>query len=798
MRWVRRTLWNRYKDDAGADGDLPEEVPQEVAPEVGPRGGLVFIHTREKAPRDFYIKKTDAEKHGYTRGCAGCSSWFRGLGRQPHTEACRERFRQLMKEEAKVQLANDRKQQFEETQLQKRKRREEKKEERAQRKRKAEEEVDDQDTKPTELKKSSHKARPDFRPVATHENEEEVLEDRGRMQQEEQLQEGARKRKAEEEADDQERAAREEAEDEEEDQWKDYCAVEHFQGIEEDDARRWVCDLLREHRSEGPAGRHVIPEGEGEGEHDQAWDFEVTCDLDPVKVAEARKEEVAYMKRRGLWDVVPRPEGVIPVSVRWVDVIKAEGITRSRLVARDFRGMDRHRDDLFAATPPLEAIRVLISRAATETPRRIRRKLMFLDAKKAHLNPRCEEDVYIELPEEAGEDGGMCGKLRYWLYGFRKAASEWEKFYANQLEEGGFRRGSGCAVLFYHPERDLSMAVHGDDFVLCGYDEDLRWAADYIKGCFEVKVRAILGSGVKDDKEVTVLGRTVRWHPWGLEYEADDKHRRLLLERFGLDGQSKALEHNGEADPGDVDGEDYELDAREATEFRAAVARLNFLGQDSPDLQFPAKELSKSMSKPTARSWQRLKKSVRFLVGRRRVAWRFEWQEEVGGVQAFADSDWGGDRRTRKSTSGGALQLGCHCIRTWSSTQSAIALSTAEAEFYALVDAVLRAKGALSILSELGVPVESQVVEVFTDSAAAKSFISKRGLGKMRHLELRELWLQREVGEGKAVVRKVAGARNPADAMTKFLSRAELQDRLRALCLDLEWRVQTRVGSDAQ
>ena len=72
----------------------------------------------------------------------------------------------------------------------------------------------------------------------------------------------------------------------------------------------------------------MIPEGEGEGEHDQAWDLEVTCDLDPVKVAEARKEEVAYMKKRGLWDVVPRPEGVIPVSVRWVDVIKAEGITR--------------------------------------------------------------------------------------------------------------------------------------------------------------------------------------------------------------------------------------------------------------------------------------------------------------------------------------------------------------------------------------------------------------------------------------------------------------------------------------
>ena len=54
--------------------------------------------------------------------------------------------------------------------------------------------------------------------------------------------------------------------------------------------------------------------------------------LDPQNVAEARAEELAYVQRRGLWTVVPVPEVVVPVSVRWIDVLKAEGITRSRLV----------------------------------------------------------------------------------------------------------------------------------------------------------------------------------------------------------------------------------------------------------------------------------------------------------------------------------------------------------------------------------------------------------------------------------------------------------------------------------
>ena len=50
---------------------------------------------------------------------------------------------------------------------------------------------------------------------------------------------------------------------------------------------------------------------------------------------------------------------------------------------------------------------------------------MFIDVKKAHLNPKCEGDEYIELPEECGAPEGMCGKLVHWLYGFRKAASAW-------------------------------------------------------------------------------------------------------------------------------------------------------------------------------------------------------------------------------------------------------------------------------------------------------------------------------------------------------------------------------------
>ena len=83
-----------------ADGEVPEGLSVEARPaEVGGER-IVFIGTKGKAPREFYIQKWDLEAHGYTKGCGGCSNVFKGLARQPHNEKCRERLREVLKEDA--------------------------------------------------------------------------------------------------------------------------------------------------------------------------------------------------------------------------------------------------------------------------------------------------------------------------------------------------------------------------------------------------------------------------------------------------------------------------------------------------------------------------------------------------------------------------------------------------------------------------------------------------------------------------------------------------------------------------
>ena len=76
--------------------------------------------------------------------------------------------------------------------------------------------------------------------------------------------------------------------------------------------------------------------------------------------------------------------------------------------------------------------------------------------------------------------------------------------------------------------------------------------------------------------------------------------------------------------------DERELAPKDATAYRASVARGNYLAQDRTDIQFAVKELSRSMSAPTEGDWMSLKRLGRYLVDKTRVKVQFRYQEEVG------------------------------------------------------------------------------------------------------------------------------------------------------------------------
>ena len=104
-----------------------------------------------------------------------------------------------------------------------------------------------------------------------------------------------------------------------------------------------------------------------------------------------------------------------------------------------------------------------------------------------------------------------------------------------------------------------------------------------------------------------------------------------------------------------------------------------------------------------------------------------------------------------------------------------IALSSGEAELYALTKGASQTLGVMSMGCDFGLVLSGTI---YTDSTAAIGMAYRKGLGKVRHLRVQYLWLQERIADEELWIDKVLGEVNPADAMTKGLARDPLTKHL--------------------
>ena len=114
------------------------------------------------------------------------------------------------------------------------------------------------------------------------------------------------------------------------------------------------------------------------------------------------------------------------------------------------------------------------------------------------------------------------------------------------------------------------------------------------------------------------------------------------------------------------------------------------------------------------------------------------------------------------------MMHGNRCIKSWSTNQSVIAISSGEAEFYALVKGSSELLGTMSIAKDSHVPLKGHL---HSDSSAAIGISQRRGLGKVKHMHTQYLWVQKRIRNKDFAFHKVSTDKNRADLMTKCLSR---------------------------
>ena len=262
--------------------------------------------------------------------------------------------------------------------------------------------------------------------------------------------------------------------------------------------------------------------------------------LPPDLMKEAIRDELAWLNEH-VWEGVPMDEvklqpDAIVVGTRWVMCNKgdiANPDMRARLVAQEVA--HEREDSYFAAPPPLEAKRALISQMASERTRGgVPLKISLVDVRKAYFNGIPTRNLYVRLPPELGLPRTIVGKLKRCLYGTRDAGHIWEAKYGDELVKMGFIQGKASPCCFHHPTWLVSLVVHGDDFTALGTDKALQLFEDGMAAAFEIKCKGRLGPDPGDCKELRVLNRILRMTDEGVSYEADPRHAEHLIKSLGL------------------------------------------------------------------------------------------------------------------------------------------------------------------------------------------------------------------------------------------------------------------------
>ena len=137
---------------------------------------------------------------------------------------------------------------------------------------------------------------------------------------------------------------------------------------------------------------------------------------------------------------------------------------------------------------------------------------------------------------------------------------------------------------------------------------------------------------------------------------------------------------------------------------------------------------------------------------------QFHWTGGEINLSGRGDSDWAGDRQNMKSTSGGVIMRSGQCIKAWSTSQYALALSPGEAEPYAMTKVAVQLTGVISMARDFGVSLTGVV------NSDCNQHSSQRRLGRTVPT------CQSKTKDGELEFRRVLGTNN---AMTKTVDRSD-------------------------
>lgn len=287
------------------------------------------------------------------------------------------------------------------------------------------------------------------------------------------------------------------------------------------------------------------------------------------------------------------------------------------------------------------------------------------------------------------------------------------------------------------------------------------------------KAKSILGMRIIQEKGMITLDQS--------------KYIENVLDKFNM-GNCKPIDTPLEVNKKWLESKQKEIVCDERMPYQNLIGCLMYIAVCSrPDIMHAISVLSQFNNCYEAKHWQAAKRLLRYLKGT--LDYRLTYKKTGKMLKGYVDSDWGGCIVDRRSYTGFCFILGGAAVSWESRKQRTVALSTMEAEYMAMGEAVKEAIFLRYLLQEIF--GKEYCIPILNDNQSAQSLsLNTVCNNRTKHIDMRHHFIREKVNSGEIIFKYVEIEKMVADVLTKALLKCKHVYCVKEMGITLEKQIQ--------
>jgi Reverse transcriptase (RNA-dependent DNA polymerase) len=396
-----------------------------------------------------------------------------------------------------------------------------------------------------------------------------------------------------------------------------------------------------------------------------------------------------------------------------------------------------------------------------------------IDVETAFLYGDLTEEIYMTIPRGLEEYANQklhdkCVIFKKSIYGLVQAARAWWKQFTNSLQKIGFKKcpSDNCLMMRVSNIGIKILCIYVDDVCVFGVQEAVSLAIKQIETIYSIKktgeLTEFIGVNIKIKNNNLYLGQVDTLKRLKNKFQDDMTKMKIYETPAGANETVKR-----------PDESDKLLEKDKQEKYCSGVGIILWLMKHSrPDVANAIREASKVMDGATKKHWKYLLRIIKYVLETKEKKLQYslkKGQKKKLTNQGFCDSDYAGDRDSRKSVTGYAIYLQ-GCMVAWKSkSQWSVALSSSEAEYISISDItkdMLFVKQVLEFLEQdIIFPINIMVDNIGAIYMAENNMSNNQ----TKHVNTRYHFVRECIENGIIKVEFVRSENNDSDIFTKNL-----------------------------